>query len=217
MSEILFKRIPIYFHGRRMNSFIKYSFISICIAALLSISACKDNNETPTPFTTPYPQDPSATTTSSTSLSPSQSTSSTNGINSSSVSSGMLIKMEISDLTAKAELIIIGTVEDLTYQRDTGGNIFTLVTVSVEQILKGEAGENIVIRVPGGTVDGQTLISEDAPEFKPGERVVLFLQQHEATYSVLGGFQGKFTIVNGLVGNVPVSQFIEQIQGLLPE
>jgi hypothetical protein len=130
--------------------------------------------------------------------------------------SGMMVKMDLRDLTLKSEMIATGTVRSVSYQKDGNSNIFTLVTLTVEQVVKGDSLVEVPIRVAGGTLDGKSVTVEDAPAFTQGEKVIVFLRkQDNITYSVVGGFQGKFTIVNDLVGNVPLSQFIKQIQGYI--
>lgn len=65
-------------------------------------------------------------------------------------------------------------------------------------------------------MDGEWLWVEDAPNFQLGERVVVFLEESEGVFSVVGGFQGKFSIdKNNMVsGNLPLSQFIEQLRDI---
>lgn len=87
-----------------------------------------------------------------------------------------------------------------------------MVTFSVEQTLKGESTSLVVISVPGGKFDGQTLEVEDAPGFQVGERSVVFLAKGDGILAVVGGFQGKFVVDrNNMVGSVPLQQFIQQV------
>jgi len=66
-------------------------------------------------------------------------------------------------------------------------------------------------------LNGQTLWVEDAPSFQLGERAVLFLEESEGIFSVVGSFQGKFTIDknNMISGNMSLAEFVDQIRGIL--
>ena len=97
------------------------------------------------------------------------------------------------------------------------GSIYTLVTLAVEQTIKGETKDVVNIRVAGGEVNGRKLWVEDAPSFQLGERAVVFSNKGDATFTVVGGLQGKFTIdENDMVsGNTPLAEFIDQIRDVL--
>jgi hypothetical protein len=130
---------------------------------------------------------------------------------------GIVEKLTVEELTARADSILIGRVIDIACYREGEGNIYTQVTLSVEQTIKGETQEVVNLRVPGGELNGQAMWVEDAPSFESGERAVIFLQGAEGSFTVVGGFQGKFTIdSNNMVsGNMSLTEFIEQIRGIL--
>jgi hypothetical protein len=52
--------------------------------------------------------------------------------------------------------------------------IFTDVTLLVRQALRGAPPDRITIRVPGGTVDGLSVVMAGAEHFEAGEEVVVF-------------------------------------------
>ena len=130
---------------------------------------------------------------------------------------GLVEKLTLDELTAKADAILVGEVTDIASYQEGEGNIYTLITFSVEQTIKGESEGEVSIRIPGGEVNGQTLWVEDTPSFQLGERAVLFLEEGEGIFSVVGGFQGKFAIDNNdmVSGNVSLTEFIDQIKGIL--
>ena len=132
-------------------------------------------------------------------------------------SQGLVEKLTLDDLALRADSVLVGEVTDITIYQEGEGNIYTLVTVSVEQTIKGESEGEVVIRVLGGEVNGQVLWVEDAPSFQSGERAVVFLEEGEGILSVVGGFQGKFTIdENNMVsGNMLLTEFIDQIKDIL--
>jgi len=131
--------------------------------------------------------------------------------------SGAVEKLTLEELTARADFIVLGTVTNLTSQWTADHkSIYTLVALSVEELIKGDLGNGeIVIMVPGGTAEGVTQTMEDAASFRVSERVVVFLRQgDDATYYVIGGFQGKYTIEDDKIAGSSTSlvEFISWIK-----
>lgn len=136
----------------------------------------------------------------------------------SSSAQGLVEQLTLDNLTARSDAIFAGEVIDITYRKEAEGNIYTFITLAVDQTIKGKTEGEVVIRVFGGEIDGSRLVVEDAPQFQSGERLVVFLNKEEDDkFRVVGGFQGKFTIdENDIVsGNVPLEQFIDQIKTIL--
>lgn len=126
--------------------------------------------------------------------------------------SRLVEKLTLDDLAARSHLTVLGEVIEVTYRKDTNGNIYTLTTLSVEQTFKGESVKQVVITAAGGKVDGQMLHVEDAASFQPGERAVIFLEKNNETFTVTGGFQGKFIVdKNLMVDNIPLQEFIQRV------
>jgi hypothetical protein len=130
---------------------------------------------------------------------------------------GIVEKLTVEELASRADSILVGEVTDIACYEEGEGNIYTLVTLRVEQTIKGETEEVVNVRVPGGELNGQAMWVEDAPSFQMGEGVVVFLEEREGIFTVVGGFQGKFTIDNNNMvgGNMPLSEFIEQLRDIL--
>ncbi len=127
--------------------------------------------------------------------------------------SGLVERLTLDDLAARANLVVLGEIVDVVYQKEANGNIYTLATLSVGQTFKGGTIKEVVISTPGGKLDGKILEVEGAPNFQLGESVIVFLEKGDGIFHVIGGFQGKFTIdKNNMVGNVPVQQFVEQVR-----
>ncbi len=135
------------------------------------------------------------------------------------VGAGLVEKLSLEQLTAKADFILVGTVTNIdTLQDAEDKSIYTLVSISIEQSIKGNLGQRITITVPGGEVDGIKEWVEDSPSFRVSERVVIFLHQEDVdTFSVVGSFQGKFSIdENNMVsGNTSLTEFIDQIRNTM--
>lgn len=137
---------------------------------------------------------------------------------SSGTGSGLVEQLTLEQLVMGADCIVVGTVTDMINHPDAQhGSINTLVTLSAEDWIKGSSEGQIVITVPSGEMDGGWLWVEDAPSFQSGERAVVFLEESEGVFSVVGGFQGKFSIdENNMVGgNIPLSEFIDQIREIV--
>ena len=127
--------------------------------------------------------------------------------------SGLVEKLTLDDLAARANLVVLGEAVDVVYQKEANGNIYTLATLSVGQSFKGGTIKEVVISTPGGKLDGKILEVEGAPNFQLGESAIVFLEKGDGIFRVIGGFQGKFTIDNNnMVGNVPLQQFVEQVR-----
>ncbi|MFC1995016.1 hypothetical protein ACFLVK_01255 [Chloroflexota bacterium] len=130
----------------------------------------------------------------------------------------LMERLTVDELAARADRIVVGEVTDMDYDRDGNGNIITLVSLSVTEVVKGTNIEEVVIAVPGGQLNDVKMSVEDTPEFQLGERVVVFLRlvDHNV-FAVVGGFQGRFSIdENDMVsGNVPLTQFIDQISNIV--
>ncbi|KKK86190.1 hypothetical protein LCGC14_2765700, partial [marine sediment metagenome] len=82
--------------------------------------------------------------------------------------------------------------------------------------------QEIIVKVRGGEVGDIGLKVSDTPQFREGEEVFLFLRMEKLPlFSVVGLFQGKYTIEEGRVKNrimgleVPLDSFISQIKGIL--
>lgn len=69
------------------------------------------------------------------------------------------------------------------------GLIFTYTTFKINENLKGKYGDELVLRIVGGTVGDRTVSSPFLPTFKVNEEVVLFVGPKNAEgYPVLNSF-----------------------------
>jgi len=65
----------------------------------------------------------------------------------------------------------------------------------VNDAFKGNPGEQITLRMLGGTVNGQTMEVSDAPKFKKGDRDVLFVENNGTQFIPLVGIMhGRFHV-----------------------
>jgi hypothetical protein len=141
----------------------------------------------------------------------------------------LMLEMSLEELASGADSIIVGQVlhRNCYWNRDKT-EIFTKVVVSTEERLKGIGNSgNISIAVPGGKIGDTTVEVTDVPDFSVGEKVVIFIHpltdkqvaedglvntgEDAPWFRIHGGFQGKFSILDDKVGNLPLKKFKERI------
>jgi hypothetical protein len=95
-----------------------------------------------------------------------------------------------------ATQVVAGTIERMeSAWNNDHTRIYTRVTMRVERVLSGQAGERIVFRIPGGTVGDTTVMVSEMPHFRVGEDTVVFLRGTRGRLpSVLGGTEGKMPL-----------------------
>ncbi|KGK98473.1 hypothetical protein LI82_12310 [Methanococcoides methylutens] len=135
-------------------------------------------------------------------------------------SSGLQEEISYEEMAERSNLIIIGTVKEIEPSKwntpdgkrpgeliedfKSSDEIYTDVIVTVDDTLKNSHNsKEIVVRLRGGTVGEDTMIIEDIPSFKSGEKVLLYLIEdtypHTKAigpehYVVIG--YGKFTLTD---------------------
>ena len=129
-------------------------------------------------------------------------------------------KFSLQDLTKKSNAIVMAKVEDQSSRQDPSNKeIYTYITVSVLQSVKGAQGEKtITIRQLGGTMGNLISVVPGMPSFKNGEEVVLFLSAKDgAGYPwVMGLQQGKYSIVTDENGLKHVRNELDGLRMLSP-
>jgi len=110
----------------------------------------------------------------------------------------------------RADLIFAGRVTSQHSEwRDLNGHraIVTLVTFSVERTHKGRAESAVTLQFLGGRVGQVSMDVAEMPQFKAGERVVLFVEDNGNTASpVIGFFYGRFWLKKDAAGGDIVLQ-----------
>lgn len=114
-----------------------------------------------------------------------------------------LIKADVPMLRQASESVVRAQVESIeSAWNDQHTMIFTYVTLSKVQTLHGKAVGQVTVRVPGGTVDGQTIVMDEAPQFQQGDSVVVFLTRwDDGAMKVTGYSQGVSKVVTDSLGN----------------
>ncbi len=108
------------------------------------------------------------------------------------------IQSDLRSLSDNADIILTGKViEQKSEWNADGTRIFTKVTVSAEEYLKGSHIQgSITITHPGGEIDEVGEIYSHVPRFYDNENVLLFLQKNKdnISYKVLEGEVGKISL-----------------------
>jgi hypothetical protein len=112
---------------------------------------------------------------------------------------GTAAPMSTKEMVAAAEQILFATVEKIV-QPDPSRYLIE-VHLKPAQVMKGKVeGEEFVLNLVGGVVNGIGLFSSEDPQFKVGKPVVIFLQTRAYPRApVVGGKQGCFHVQQGRV------------------
>lgn len=134
--------------------------------------------------------------------------------------SALLAAYTYEDLNNNSDTVIIGTVKEILPSKwntadgkqpdktaaelESSDIIYTDIIVNVDKYLKNPLSSNeVTVRVIGGTVGSVSMTSDDEPNFKLGEKVLLYLKEdtYRDTKNVgsehfvtTGHLQGKFTL-----------------------
>ena len=142
---------------------------------------------------------------------------------SSPASATTFLKADVPTLARASTSIVQARVESTQSSWNADHSmIFTEVTLDVVQTLRGTPASGVVVRVPGGTVDGYTIRMEGAPEFQEGSEVVAFIGSwDDGAAKVVGYSQGLSRVVRDELGNlilqggsadgVPLGQLVKEL------
>jgi hypothetical protein len=93
------------------------------------------------------------------------------------LSATVVLPADFVEMVSESQIIVHGRVSDVrSHTMGERRSIESLVTVSVTQSLKGDTGAVVVFRVPSGQVGRHRRITVGAPEFRPGDEIVVFLK-----------------------------------------
>jgi hypothetical protein len=111
----------------------------------------------------------------------------------------VLVPADVGELSRDAVAIARGRVVRVDAQwGDSRRSIDTIVTLAVEEYLKGSFGSTLQFRVPGGDLGRFRSVVVGAPEFAADDRVVVFLGARGPSVPyILGLSQGVFRVVRG--------------------
>jgi hypothetical protein len=108
----------------------------------------------------------------------------------------VLVPADIAELSRGASSIVRGTVTLVRPEwADGRRRVETVVTLSVNQTLKGVFGRTVSFKIPGGEIGRYRSVMVGAPTFREGEEVILFLGgDAPALPHLLGLGQGVYRV-----------------------
>jgi len=133
------------------------------------------------------------------------------------------LKVDMPTLRGMSEAVVQARVVDVqSAWNDEGSMIFTHVTLDVTGRLHGKAADQLVVRVPGGTVGNFTSSMEGAPQFEVGQDVVAFIARWDDGVPMIAGYAeglstvrrdaaGNMILNGGLADGMPVSELAKQL------
>ena len=126
-----------------------------------------------------------------------------------SIRATTVIPPTFDQLVNDAEFIFQGNVTDVRSQWvGEGGQrqIVSYVTFKVDDAIKGSPGATYTIRMLGGTVGETTMAISDAPEFKVGDKDILFVEHNGTQFVPLVGIMhGRFHVEHDQSGQEVVT------------
>jgi hypothetical protein len=109
-----------------------------------------------------------------------------------------VIPPSFDQLVQQAEVIFQGSVTDVRSQWVGEGaqrHIVSYITFSIEEGIKGDVGQSYTLRMFGGTVGEDAMGISDAPEFKVGDRDILFVENNGTqAIPLVGIMHGRFRV-----------------------
>lgn len=125
----------------------------------------------------------------------------------SAASATVIIPADFAEMVAGSQTVVHGRVVEVRSQMvGDRRTIESVVTVAVDEAIKGEPGATVVMRVPGGQIGRYRRFMVGAPSFTPGEEVVLFLTgRPPAIPRPFGLSQGVYRISRGADGRAVVA------------
>lgn len=109
----------------------------------------------------------------------------------------VVVPIEFRELVTTTPVIVHGHVTDVRSAFVEGRrSVETFVTVAAGEYLKGNLGEHVTFRVPGGEIGRYRTVFVGAPGFSRGDEVVLFLRTPRAALPFIVGLnQGAYRVV----------------------
>jgi hypothetical protein len=108
----------------------------------------------------------------------------------------VLVPIEFRELVTTSLVIVHGTVVDVRSEWVDGRRaIETFVTIDASDYLKGNLGDRVTFKVPGGQLGRYRTIFVGAPTFESGDELVLFLKANGPSYPFIVGLsQGVYRV-----------------------
>lgn len=103
-------------------------------------------------------------------------------------------------LVDRADAIAVGTISRIDNTSAARGGIDTIVTLRVEEAIRGDLPCEITIREQGGILGKRIELSDTAPLYGSAVRVLVFLERTDEGWTTSRGALGKFDFVPTAAG-----------------
>lgn len=115
--------------------------------------------------------------------------------------SAAVLRYDLASLARRSSLILTGEVVEMESFRaeypGIGEVILTDVRVRVERMVKGETeDEEVTVRVLGGRIGTTFQVCPESARYEKGEKVLVFLREHDGALWNAGWFQGKYRVLD---------------------
>ena len=113
-----------------------------------------------------------------------------------SLSATVLLPAEFREIVNGSQIIVYGRINSVRPQWVEGRRrIESVVTLDATDFYRGTPSRSVAFRVPGGQIGRYRSVTVGAPQFRPGDEVVLFLRARgPAVPQVFGLNQGVFRV-----------------------
>ena len=125
---------------------------------------------------------------------------------SNSLDAMVVLPAEFNEMVTASQTIVQGRIVDVrSYETAGRRTIESLVTVQVVDAIKGQPGTTAYFKLPGGQVGRYRRVMVGAPQFTPGDEVVLFLKgSAPAVPMPFGLTQGVYRVSRDVSGRALV-------------
>ena len=127
------------------------------------------------------------------------------------VSASTFVAVSQDELVRQSDAVVQGRVAKVSqFWNAEGTMIYTEAVLEVQEKLVGDTAGIIVLRTFGGTVGSYTVEAHGFPEFREGERTIVFLKALEdGAYEVNGYRQGQFRVMRDRTGKALAIPMVE--------
>ena len=106
-------------------------------------------------------------------------------------------RMTLKEMASQSEVIAVGKVGDLRSEWNSDkSRIYTSITISVDETIKGAGQTTLTIVYPGGEIGAEGELYSETASFRKNEEVLVFANKDkDGNLRVVGGDRGKYTIL----------------------
>src|SRR5262245_29358141 len=121
------------------------------------------------------------------------------GLAASSAVASTILPVKLDELATRAESIVVGKVVEVTPRfNDARTLILSDVTVAVDETIAGASTSYLTVSEYGGRVGDVELVAPGLPQYRPGDRVVVFVCRDALGFArTCGATQGRLRVVEG--------------------